>query len=205
MIDYASVIIIAVVSLVAAVVHNGSLESKSTECEGFRWGYFTIYSTFFGNIFLLGSLLVFGGSDGALIFLLGAPVATAVFYLALQRKKVALIASTILSFNPLWMIINIFYLANRWDEFGSETTFSKPVATTENQASIQNLNLPREIRLSLFIAAAWIVCVPLFVFIFSPYGNYMRNDDTNHMLGVMFFPAIIGLALFYIYQKYIRN
>lgn len=83
--------------------------------------------------------------------------------------------------------------------------FQSEVQTVDGQTAKARLQtLPRDMRLALFAAVSWGVCVPSYVFLFKPYGRYMRDDDTLHMIGVIFIPIIIGLGLFSIYRKFIR-
>lgn len=194
---------IGVPSLILAIWHGGIWDAKSPEKLGFKWGYFVIYNTLINNVLLFG-FLIFAGIDeesiGLFLFGMAAlAVSFAVAYFSVQRQRWALILSTLLSLNPLWMLINIFYLKNRWGEFQSE---SSHLATQMTGERFQNL--PRDMRLALFAAVSWGVCVPSYVFLFKPYGRYMREDDTLHMIGIIFIPIIVGLGLFFIYRKFIR-
>ena len=107
--------------------------------------------------------------------------------------------STILSLNPLWIIINIVYLKNKWPEFQAESSLGDKKPIEQKLKS-----LPKEMRLAIFASISWIVCVPSYAFLFEPYGQYMRDDDITHMIGVMLVPVIIGFGLFLIYRKFVR-
>lgn len=194
---------IGVPSLILALWNGGKWEEKHPEKLGFKWGYFVIYNTLINNILLFGFLIWAGVDEEDIgLFIFGAAALAASFavaYFSIQRHRWALVVSTLLSLNPLWMLINIFYLKNRWGEFQSE------VQTVDGQTAKARLQtLPRDMRLALFAAVSWGVCVPSYVFLFKPYGRYMRDDDTLHMIGVIFIPIIIGLGLFSIYRKFIR-
>ena len=140
------------------------------------------------------------GDIGLYLFGVAAlAISAAIAYFSVQRSRWALILSTILSINLLWMFINIFYLKNRWSEFRSETSSAPNAPTVERLKA-----LPRDMRVAIFTAIAWGVCVPSYVFLFEPYGSYMRDDDTLHMFGVIFLPILIGLGLFFIYRKFVR-
>lgn len=194
---------IGVPSLILALWHGSIWETKNPEKLGFKWGYFVIYNTLINNILLFGFLIWAGMDEGEIgLFLFGIAALAASFavaYFSIQRHRWALVVSTLLSLNPLWMFINIFYLRNRWGEF--QTASSK----LDSQTTQQRLQkLPRDMRIALFAAVSWGVCVPSYVFLFKPYGRYMRDDDTLHMIGVVFIPIILGLGLFFIYRKFIR-
>lgn len=144
-----------------------------------------------------------GSVDLSLLGLGGFIISGTVAYDATKRGKWALVFSTLLSFNPLWMVINYIYLKNRWAEFTSEKLSRDDSKALENAG--MSLRISKDIRLALFLSVAWLLCVPLFVFIFKPYGSYMRGNDTEHMFGVMFFPVIVGLALFFSYKKWVSS
>ena len=194
---------VGVPSLILALWHGSIWQNKNPEKLGFKWGYFVIYNALINNILLSGVLLWAGIDEGDIgLFLFGVTAlatSAAISYFSVQRNRWALILSTILSINLLWMFINIFYLKNRWPEFRSETSSAAAAPTGERLKA-----LPRDLRVAIFAAIAWGVCVPSYVFLFEPYGSYMRDDDTLHMLGVIFLPMLVGLGLFFIYQKFVR-
>lgn len=194
---------IGVPSLILALWYGGKWEEKNPAKLGFKWGYFVIYSTLINNILLFGFVIWIGIQKeeiGLFLFGLVAMAASlAVAYFSIQRHRWALVLSTLLSLNPIWMVINIFYLKNRWGEFQSEGL------TSDGQTIKKRLQkLSRDMRLALFAAISWGVCVPSYVFLFKPYGRYMRDDDTFHMIGVIFIPIIVGVGLFSIYRKFVR-
>mgnify|MGYP007079515434 CR=1 FL=1 len=194
---------IGILSLILALWHGSIWENRHPEKLGFKWGYFVIYNSLINNILIFGFLLWAGIDEGDIgLFLFGVAAlgtSAAIAYFSVQRSRWALILSTILSINLLWMFINIFYLKNRWSEFRSETSSAASAQTVERLKA-----LPRDMRVAIFTAIAWGVCVPSYVFLFEPYGSYMRDDDTFHMLGVIFLPTLIGLGLFLIYRKFVR-
>lgn len=194
---------IGILSLILASWQGGVWEKNNPDKLGFGWGYFVIYNTLIGNILLFGILTWVGiadGEPGLLLFgIVALAVSAAIGYFSILRQRWALIVSTILSFNPLWMLINIFYLKNRWPEFRTAgSTLSKPRSMERFKT------LPRDVRVALFVAISWTVCVPSFVFLFQPYGRYMYDDDITHMLGVMLLPTVIGFILFFLYRKLIK-
>lgn len=194
---------IGIPSLVLALWHGGVWEKNNPDKLGFKWGYFVIYNTLINNILLFGFLTWAGVDDGdpeLLLFGVVALVLSAgVAYFSIHRHRWALIVSTLLSLNPLWMFINIVYLRNRWSEFRAARSGESGGSISERLSS-----LARDLRIALFLAIAWIVCVPSFVFLFQPYGRYMRDDDIAHMFGVMLLPVIIGFGLFAFYRKFVR-
>jgi hypothetical protein len=194
---------VSVPSLILALWHGSIWENRHPEKLGFKWGYFVIYNSLINNILLFGLFLWAGIVEGDIgLYLFGVAalaISAAIAYFSVQRSRWALILSTILSINLLWMFINIFYLKNRWSEFRSETSSAPNAPTVERLKA-----LPRDMRVAIFTAIAWGVCVPSYVFLFEPYGSYMRDDDTLHMFGVIFLPILIGLGLFFIYRKFVR-
>ena len=138
------------------------------------------------------------GDPGLLFFGIVALVSSAgIAYFSILRQRWALIVSTILSFNPLWMFINIAYLKNRWPEFRA-----KGLTKAGTPLSAKLKDLPRAIRGAVLSAITWMVCSLSFVFLFQPYGGYMRDDDIAHMFGVILLPVAIGLGLFFLYRKF---
>lgn len=194
---------IGIPSLILALWHGSIWENKHPEKLGFKWGYFVIYNALINNILIFGFLSYAGideGDIGLFLFGVAALVASAtIAYFSVQRRRWAIILSTILSINLLWMFINIFYLKNRWAEFRSETSSTTTAPKVESIKA-----LPRDMRVAIFAAIAWSVCVPSYVFLFGPYGSYMRDDDMLHMFGVIFIPVLVGLGLFFIYRKFVH-
>lgn len=190
-------------SLMAALWHGEVWEKKNPEKLGFRWGYFVIYNSLFNNILLFGFLALSGFFEkehGFLIFgISGLAGSGALAYYSVLRKRPALIISTVFSFNPIWMAINIFYLRSRWPEFRAESSIEG------SSLVFERLRLfPRDVRIALFLAVAWVVCVPSFVYLFEPYGRYMRDDDLTHMIGVIMIPIAVGLGLFFLFRIFVR-
>ena len=80
----------------------------------------------------------------------------------------------------------------------------------ENKSSEENsLNsffskLSKRARLVLFGCLIWLVVVPVYVFLFTPYGRYISYSETNHMLSVMFLPTLAVGGLYWIYERFVR-
>jgi uncharacterized protein YjeT (DUF2065 family) len=62
----------------------------------------------------------------------------------------------------------------------------------------------KKLRISMFGFAAWVIGVGIVVFLFEPYGYRMNDRDIIHMLLVMFVPSIAVLALFWVYERFVR-
>lgn len=202
-------LVIAGSAMVIAFVHGGSWNEKNPKKLGFVWGFFTIYNVLIGNVLLILALLAYSIDEEDLGYFIVCSIALAVAllisYYAIKRRKWALVVSTLLSLNPLWILINIFYLKNRWIEF-SEESFERRelLGGGGGSKSFSTKLIAKEIRLAIFAAIAWAVAVPIFVFVFGPYGNYMNDENFLHMLGSMIFPIVAGFALFFGYQKFVR-
>jgi hypothetical protein len=194
---------IAVPSLFLSLLHGSAWEKDNPEKLGFKWGYFVIYNTLIGNTIISGSFAWIGidQAEAVLLFLgiVMLVISAGIAYFSIIRIRWALVVSTILSLNPLWMVINIFYLKNRWHEFKSESSKGDRGFSLEKFKA-----LPRDVRIALFVAIVWVVCVPYFTFLFKPYGRYMRDDDLLHMFGVIVLPIVIWLALFHLFRRYVR-
>ena len=80
----------------------------------------------------------------------------------------------------------------------------------ENKSSEENsLNsffskLSKRARLVLFGCLIWLVVVPVYVFLFTPYGRYISYSETNHMLSAMFLPTLAVGGLYWIYERFVR-
>jgi DnaJ-domain-containing protein 1 len=115
--------IITAVTAVPAAVISIILErrraKKYPSTLPFAWGtYFGLNAAFVGIVGVaLGLLALLDGSAGVGFFLvlIGAIYIASGFF-AVRRSRAGLIASTMLSFNILWWIINAFYIRNRWNE-----------------------------------------------------------------------------------------
>lgn len=215
---YAAAIAIAVGSLVIAAIDGAHWEKNNPGKLGFKWGYFFIFSTMLGNglAFLVSLLSALDHGHGEKALFFAGMVVAVVFcaIVALQRRKWALVLTTLLSLNILYIVINFFYLRNRWSEFTAEhaerveargllgSDGGEFVAGSTVERGVKQLS--KRWRLALFCSAAWVLAVALFVFLFQPYGSYMRNDDMLHMLSVMFMPTVLALGLYWAYEKYIR-
>ena len=64
--------------------------------------------------------------------------------------------------------------------------------------------LSKRTRLVLFGCLIWLVVVPVYVFLFSPYGSHMDSSDEDHMLSVMFLPTLAIGGLYWVYERFVR-
>ena len=221
---FAATAVIAVVSLVFALVKGRGWKEENTSKLGFKWGYFFIISTLLANglLFLAAFFVtVYEGNVEAALFWAGA-VALLVISArkAFQRRRWALVLTTLLSLNGAWIVINLFYLRNRWSEFAAERaerleaaghTVNSVEGAGVTIAAKRSINavergikkLSKSWRLAIFGAVAWVLVVGVFVFLFEPYGS-MRDDDMMHMLFVMFMPTSLVLGLYWTYERLVR-
>ena len=51
----------------------------------------------------------------------------------------------------------------------------------------------------------WVIVVAAFVWLFSPFGEYMSDDDTMSMIKVMLFPPVVAIAGFWAYQRLVKK
>jgi hypothetical protein len=88
----------------------------------YTWGiYVGLVSIVWGLGFLAGAASnIFSPSSNPVAEIaLGAAIGIAdvvVGYYTIQRRSVAFVLATVLSFNPIWWIINAIYGSKRWDE-----------------------------------------------------------------------------------------
>ena len=223
--SFAVGVIVMFASLIFALEKGGLWQEQNPEKLGFKWGYFFISSTLMGNSLLFAALFFHSGDTGdggvalfyAALFLLTVLCGIK----ALQRQTWALLLTTLLSFNIVLFIVNLFYLRNRWPEFVAEKTEQleakginldeggEASAGVEFEKVIQNLSnswrqMQKNWRLAIFGAGVWVLGVAVFVFFFQPYGGYMTNDEVLDMLTIMFMPAILALGLYWVYEKFVR-
>ena len=64
--------------------------------------------------------------------------------------------------------------------------------------------LSKRTRLVLFGCLIWLVVVPVYVFLFSPYGTRVSGSEENHMLSVMFLPTLAIGGLYWVYERFVR-
>ena len=200
------------ISFLLAVWFGNKWEKNNPSKMGFSWGYFIIFQGFCNTFiplcaYLFITFFVLDFDIERTFRKMGAPVkvgialtilSCVILNQALKRKKWALILSTISTLNPLAYGINIFYFRNRWSEFSSErnkdNSFIKELRSEKSKT----------IRLVLFGCLIWIVVVPIYTFLFDPYGRYMNNGDYNHMIIVMFLPTFAIGGLYWVYERFIR-
>jgi NADPH:quinone reductase-like Zn-dependent oxidoreductase len=101
---------VSIVPIVVALVLNRYFRRRNPRKRPYRWGYYFSLLSFIGGI----GLGIFLESTSAII-LCGLIYAVLAWFFA-QRYHWAWITLTILSFNPVAWIINIFYLRKRWAE-----------------------------------------------------------------------------------------
>ncbi|MGM0743197.1 MAG: hypothetical protein ACQEVT_16655, partial [Pseudomonadota bacterium] len=167
------------------------------------------------NIAFGGVIMFTGYVNGNFIIVLAGFVFIVIFfiisYFAFARRRWPLMLATVL--HPLWWSVNLIFLANRWSEFAEESAARKPTSVDPLTDPAQelakssgiNFKLPKEVRVAIFTAVSWMLAVPVFVFIFNPYGgSYLRYPEFMHMLGVMFFPVLTGAFLYFGWTKFVR-
>ena len=117
-------ILVILLSIGPTFWHGYNWKRSNPEKMGFRWGYFVTYSTALFYIVVLVGLIALWLPNGAVatqVYMVILLISiTGVSYLAMKRIRWALIVITLLSLNPIWIIINVFYFSNRWAEFKSE-------------------------------------------------------------------------------------
>jgi hypothetical protein len=60
---------------------------------------------------------------------------------------------------------------------------------------------PPWVRLAVLVPLFWLVVVSAYVFVFSPYGEYMGDEDWDHLLKVIAFPPAVFIAALVAYRK----
>jgi hypothetical protein len=102
---------VTIVPIVGALVLNRRFRRRNPGKRPYRWGHYFSIQSFIGGIGL-GVIL-----DSGVTVLIACGVIYAVLaWFFAQRRHWAWIALTILSFNPVAWIINLFYLRKRWAE-----------------------------------------------------------------------------------------
>ena len=212
-IGYVVVVAIALLSLFFAFSKGEKWWQKNPSKLGFKWGYFYIVNTTIGNGLIAFVIALLGFADGDLRTIITGVTALGILSIihrqAIQRRRWALILTTILSLNLLWMIINIFYLRNRWPEFRAESAERNPRMSRQSGIGVNQVKrdagtIPQTWRIAIFAALSWVLAVGVFVVLFSPYGSYMRDDDMMHMIYVMFLPSGVGMGLYWAYERFVR-
>lgn len=123
------------------------------------------------------------------------------FSIALASSALAFFYVSIFASLVRFVLKNIGYVFQSESPQPESQAANRPSGKT---AKKRLQKLPKAVRLALFLAVSWVACVPSYVFLFQPYGGYMRDDDMFHMFGVIVIPVIVGLGLFSIYRKFIR-
>jgi hypothetical protein len=198
-----ALIIIFILSILAAFRHGRAWEKKFTNKLGFKWGYFILYNTTISSASLFCLVVWIGIIDldpeAFIIGLLGLLIIGTVAVFGFLRRKWALVATTIFSLNPLWILINYFYLRNRWEEFEEELEQDGRLTP---QKFFKNLkNYRKDTKIFILFSIGWVLCVPIYVLLFSPYGGSMNDNEIFHMMGVISLPIGTGIGLFWIYRK----
>ena len=221
-----SVGVMVIFGALAFSIHEGRLWQEQNPGKlGFKWGYFFIFSTLVGNSLLFPTLFSFYYGDdaggGALLYVVHILLMVLCAIKALQRKRWALVLTTLISFNILLFGVNFFYLRNRWSEFVAEQTEQleaqginlgdgvEASVIGEFEEKIHNLSnswrqMQKQWRLATFGAGVWVLGVAVFVFFFQPYGGYVSNDEVMDMLTIMFIPSALALGLYWVYEKFVR-
>jgi NADPH:quinone reductase-like Zn-dependent oxidoreductase len=102
---------VLIVPIVAAFVLNRRFRQRNPEKRPYRWGYYFSIMSFIAGLGL-GAFLECGATG---VIVCGLIYAVLGWFFA-QRQHWAWIALTILSFNPIALIINAIYLRKRWAE-----------------------------------------------------------------------------------------
>ena len=90
---------------------NKRLHVKQPNARPFRWGYWLGLGCFMAPFFMLAQT---AGSIS--IFFVTALLYVPIGVFVLLRHRWALIVITVISFNPIIWVANIFYIINRWSE-----------------------------------------------------------------------------------------
>jgi len=107
----AIVIGVSIVPILVAFVLNRRFQRRNAGKRPYRWGYCFGIQSLIGGACLGGMLEA--GVNAAIVC--GVIYATLAWFFA-QRRHWAWITLTILSFNPVAWVINVFYLRKRWAE-----------------------------------------------------------------------------------------
>lgn len=198
-------------SIIACFKLGRRWEEKNLGKLGFKWGYFFIINTALNNILLL-SLAIYASlrydEIGMLILTIALLAALLVStHQALARRKWALILTTLLSFNILWYVINIFYLKHRWHEISEEVAVHEGGLgehISGGNDALDVCGLSRDWRKVLFAISTWIIAVFIYVVIFKPYGHHLRADDYSHIMLTAFLPSGAVMFLYWSYTKFVR-
>lgn len=118
-------VLVIITALVAAIAANRRARREHPERKAFTWGYFQALGIMENAALgILGSLLVASRMPRSLVqgevgahFVIGI-LAFAIGFSMFRRKRGALVAATVISFNPVLWIINGVYLKKRWRELG---------------------------------------------------------------------------------------
>ena len=117
---------------------NKRLHVKQPNARPFKWGYWLGLGCFLAPFYMLAQT---GGS--IMVFIIAALIYFPVGVFVLLRHRWALVAITILSFNPIIWIANIFYIMNRWIEMkASKTTQPYTSNVWEGNAPISSVIEP---------------------------------------------------------------
>jgi len=119
----AAAVIITIIAIPLALIHDRRRRKKMPDTKPFRWGYFNIYSS---ALFLvpLGAAIAFAALETReiswpIVISLNL-VIIILHYFAFRRSRAAFIIITLLSINLLIWFINGFYLGRRWLEMRDE-------------------------------------------------------------------------------------
>jgi NADPH:quinone reductase-like Zn-dependent oxidoreductase len=107
----ALVAVLIVVPIVAALALNRRFQRRNPGKRPYRWGYWFSVQSFLGGICL--GIMLESGVGSAIAW--GVISAVLAWFFA-RRRRWAWITLTILTFNPVAWIINVFYLRKRWAE-----------------------------------------------------------------------------------------
>jgi len=117
-------VIVGTIAVPVAFQLDWRLHVHQSDARPFKWGYWTGMSCFL--VPLLGVANA-GDRDAAGVFLLLGAIYGPVGILVLLRQRWALVAATVLSFNPFLWFINGFYIHNRWAEMATTDKDPPPI------------------------------------------------------------------------------
>lgn len=198
-------------ALVISLFLDKRRAARSVCDTGFLWGYYYILTALAPYIMLSAALIVIFLLDymydpammslALLATVLAAISLVIICATACSRYKWALVVTTIMSLNPIYMIINYFYLRDRW--VGLKSGFA--LQLTPSRVYHPRLSISKRNRVPLFISFAWLVNVILYETVSPILGIHYNGDRFSETLWLVFPPIASGLLLLMVYRGFVEE